>query len=614
MCGIAGLVDSGARFGRAGLARIAAAMGERLRHRGPDDQGVWVAPDGLCALAHRRLAVVDPSPRGHQPMVTADGASGLSFNGEVYNFHALRRAAEARGWRFASHTDSEVVLALFASAEPDPLPTLTGMYAFAVWNGPGRRLLLARDAFGEKPLYWARGDGWLGFASELSALTAIPGFDQRVDPDAVAEYLMLQYVHAPRCIYRGARKLPPGAWTVFDFSAGARPRERAGRHFDFEPREPREPAPVDVAAAAEALRPVLIGAVERCLVSDVPLGAFLSGGIDSSLVVSILTRELGRRVKTFSIGFEGAPDSEHAMAREASAALGCEHHERRLRPDVVAWLPRIAAALDEPLGDTSCLPTYLLSELARTEVTVALSGDGGDELFGGYERYRETVREAEDWRLRLRFLWGMKRPWRPQRAYFSPRLLVMSPPQVRALTGRGPGGHAHELLADWMEQVADRGRPLVHRLRRVDVPTYLPGAVLAKVDRMSMAHALEVRAPLLDRAVAAFAADLPAHLVCHRGVTKPVLRALAGRYLPAAVAGRRKLGFGVPDQGWARAGLLGLCDEVLLCPEARISGVLDREALTNLVQAARRAQRFWINPLWSLLVLELWLRAQEVRG
>jgi asparagine synthase (glutamine-hydrolysing) len=353
--------------------------------------------------------------------------------------------------------------------------------------------------------------------------------------------------------------------------------------------------------------------VARCLVSDVPLGAFLSGGIDSSLVVALMTRELKQRVKTFSIGFTGAPDSEHQMAREASAMLGCEHHERCLEPDVVGWLPRIAAALDEPLGDTSCLPTFLLSAFAREEVTVALSGDGGDELFGGYQRYRETLEEAADWRLRARYLWWTKRPWRAERAYFGPRLLVMSPRQVRDLTGPGPGAHAGRLLAGWMAQVADPARPLVQRLRRIDVPTYLPGAVLAKVDRMSMAHALEVRAPMLDRAVAGFAAALPAGLLFDAGVTKPVLRALAARYLPPAITRRRKLGFGVPDHDWARAGLLALCHEVLLSPDARVAGVLERRALERFVARQGRARRFVINPLWSLLVLELWLRAHPGR-
>ncbi|HTE04546.1 MAG TPA: asparagine synthase C-terminal domain-containing protein, partial [Planctomycetota bacterium] len=362
--------------------------------------------------------------------------------------------------------------------------------------------------------------------------------------------------------------------------------------------------------AADALLPVLLGAVERRLRSDVPLGAFLSGGIDSALVCAMVTRELGRPLHSFSIGFTGSPESEHEQARATAQALGTEHHERMLAPDALALLPEIAAALDEPLGDSSCLPTWLLSRFTREHVTVSLSGDGGDELFGGYGRYRETLDEEADWKRRALWLARQRRAWRAGEAYCGPRWFMLSPDEVGSLAGPAGLAHARALFERWAARIDDDRRPLIHRLREIDADTYMPGAVLAKVDRMSMAFALEVRCPLLDVAVARHAESLPAELVWQHGFSKPVLRTLAARYLPREHWERRKLGFGLPGGAWNSARMLDLCEELLLARDSRAAGVLDRDGLRRFVARQRQPGCFSVFQTWTVLMLECWLRHQ----
>ncbi len=621
MCGIAGIVAWDGRWSREELLAIATAMRDALAHRGPDDAGVWIDPTGTCALAHRRLSILDLSERGRQPMLTPDGLVGLVFNGEIYNDAELRADLQSRGYEMRSQSDAESLLYLFASGQADNLPRLSGMYAFATWNAATRRLLLARDPFGKKPLHIAQGDGWVAFASELSALRRVPGFDASISPEAVAEYLLLQYVHAPRTIHAGAEKLPPGSWAAFtgaDAATGT-PAVRTGRrhsqwqasgqHITPSPYE-RTDAGVLERAAAD-LFPLLLAAVDRRLRSDVPLGAFLSGGIDSALVCAMVTRELGRPLHTFSIGFEGTPESEHELARKAAELLGTEHHEQILSPDAIELLPAIAAALDEPLGDSSCLPTWLLSRFTREHVTVALSGDGGDELFGGYGRYRQTLDEEADWRLRARWLLRHRRGWRAGEAYCGLRWLMFAPEDVLALAGPAAGRHAADLAASLAARIDAGAEPLIHRLRTMDVDTYMPGAVLAKVDRMSMAFALEVRCPLLDRDVAAFAANLPAELCWQHGFSKPLLRTLAARYLPREAVERPKTGFGLPGRSWTQQQILGLCEERLLAPGSRLSGVLDPAGLRRFLQRQRQDGCFSIFQVWTVLMLEAWLAAHD---
>ena len=617
MCGIAGIVDTTGRYDRETLGRIATAMRDTLTHRGPDDAGTWVDPAGECALAHRRLSIVDLSEQGRQPMVTPDGRVGLTFNGEIYNFNDMREDLVMRGYPFASETDSEVLMYLFASAEPGNLTKLEGMYAFGVWNSHRRRLLLARDAFGKKPLYVAQGPGWLAFASELPALLQVPHFNPSISKEALSEYLLLQYVHAPRTIFEHTEKIQPGHWAAFTFGdSGAPPRREDGQHFEFKaqgehvassPYVPLSTEQMD--RAADELRPILIEATERRLMSDVPLGAFLSGGIDSALVVAMMTRELGMDVQSFSIGFKDTDESEHLLAREASELLGTTHHEKMLEPDAIELLPVIAAALDEPLGDSSCLPTYLLSEFTREHVTVALSGDGGDELFGGYGRYRETLREEADWKMRALYMARNRRVWRPGPAYCSLRWLMFMPEDISRLAGPEAGEHAERFRSNWIAEIDDKSRPLMSRMRTIDARTYMPGAVLAKVDRMSMQFALEVRAPLLDRSVARFAETLGAEYTYQNGLTKPILRHLAGRYLPKHYIERKKIGFGLPGKTWTQNDILRLCDDVLLAGDSHLIDMLGRDGVESFVAHQRQENCFSIFQVWTVLVLEYWLRA-----
>jgi asparagine synthase (glutamine-hydrolysing) len=610
MCGIVGMVDYEGRYSSGQLRQLTGRMRDTLTHRGPDDAGLWASPDGRVCLGHRRLSIIDLRPEGRQPMLNEDGRVAVTFNGEIYNFRPLRQELEAAGHRFASRTDSEVLCHLFEDDPDAAVGRLSGMFAFAAWRGPQRELVLARDHFGKKPLYYVRDGAFLAFASELQALQCLPDdLLGGIDPVAVQEYLLLQFVHAPRSIYRNVKKLEPGTCLRIGFDGGCVRHESMKRFFRFEAREPwRWPLGKwrTEESLVETFRAHLIEAVRDRLVADVPVGAFLSGGNDSSLVVAVMARELGVRAKTFSIGFTNSPGSEHVAAREIATHLGCEHHELLVEPSAVDLLPTIAAALDEPNGDSSCLPVYLLSRFARQKVTVAISGDGGDEMFGGYGRYTHTLREATNVYCWLRWLKHNRRRWRAGRAYVSERLLPMTDETLRTLVERLEP-EAERLLAD-MRAVADGRGPVLHRLRTLDADNYLPGAVLTKVDRMSMRFALEVRSPLLDVRLARWAAGLPAW-ACNDGrVAKRVMKRLALLYLPEAIVNRPKQGFGLPDQCWSQDRLLDLADDLLLGPGARVQSYLDGPKLRHHLARQREPGMFSVYQIWELLVLEQWLR------
>jgi asparagine synthase (glutamine-hydrolysing) len=611
MCGIAGVVDYSGGWSTGDLQELTRRMRDSLTHRGPDDAGLWTSPDGRVCLGQRRLSIIDLRPEGRQPMLDEDGRVSVTFNGEIYNFQPLRRELEAAGHRFRSRTDTEVICHLLEGEVVDAVPRLSGMFAFGAWRDPQRELVLARDHFGKKPLYYLRQGAFLAFASELRALMLLPSdLLGEVDPVAVQEYLLLQYVHAPRTIFRHVRKLEPGTFLKVAFGPGQEVRETKRQFYRFRPREPRRwpfgPRPRSEARLVEEFRSVLTEAVRDRLVADVPVGAFLSGGNDSSLIVAVMARELGVRAKTYSVGFGNSPGSEHVAARQIADHLGADHHELLVEPSAVDQLPTIVEALDEPNGDSSCLPVYLLSQFARREVTVALSGDGGDEMFGGYGRYTHTLREAGRVIDRLRYWKNHRRPWKAGDAYLGDRILPMTEPTLRALAGRLEP-ETGRLLAG-MHAVANGGGPVLHRLRELDAATYMPGAVLAKVDRMSMQFALEVRSPLLDTRVAAWAESLPAS-ACNDGVTtKKVLKQLALRYLPPEIVNRPKQGFGVPDQCWSQGRLLDLAEELLLAPGARLASHLDPAALRRHLADQRDPSRFHVYQVWEILVLEQWLR------
>lgn len=604
MCGIAGIINWGKRFSLTELEAIVLAMRDSMSHRGPDDAGIWIDESGGCALAHRRLSIIDLSSSGRQPLSDESGRTWVTFNGELYNFRALRDRLSAEGHQFRTHTDTEVLPHLFEGMDPNRIGELDGMYSFAIWSEHFRRLLIARDPFGKKPLYYSEGPGWFAFASELQALRRVPGFDTTLDRDALSMYLLLQYVPAPQTIFKGARKLAPGHYLELDVSQPGAARIRIGRHADYRPKGPAGERAGST--GLEQLRRLVIEAVDKRLESDVPLGAFLSGGVDSSLVAAIATKELGRNLKTFTIGFDGAEDSEHLAAREIADHLGTEHYERLLKPDAVSLVDEIAERLDEPNGDSSCLPTLLLCQHAKEHVTVALSGDGGDELFGGYGRYRDTLNERGNWKMRLRRHFGGSR-WSPSGAYLSPRWLIFQPEQVGGLM-RGLPDEVKELLGGWRKVLDADDVPLMHRMRHLDAHTYMPGAVLAKVDRMSMQVSLEVRCPLLDREIGRFSENL-GERDCWRppAQTKRLLKQLASDYLPAEWMHRRKLGFGLPANAWSKSEVLAMANQRLLGKDSILQQHVDAAALGDLIAAQAQDQGFSIYQLWPLLILEAWL-------
>lgn len=605
MCGIVGIVDDEGRLAPEQLRRLTTLMRDDLTHRGPDDAGLWSSPDGRVCFGQRRLAIIDLRPEGRQPMLNEDGQVAITFNGEIYNYQALREDLQRRGHHFASRTDTEVLCHLLEGEAADAVPLLDGMFAFAAWRSAARELVLARDPFGKKPLYYLSVGRFLAFASELRPLERLPELLGGIDRAAIHQYLLLQYIPAPRSIYRNIRKVEAGSYLTVRFGWNPVPQARTTRYFRFRATEPTKEATAP-AHPLETLRGHLTEAVRARLMADVPLGAFLSGGNDSSLVVAILARELGVRVKTFSVGFSNSAASEHPAARQIAEHLGTEHHELLVEPSAVDLLPEIAGCLDEPNGDSSCLPVYLLSQFARQHVTVALSGDGGDEIFGGYGRYGDTVREAADPRTRLRWMRHRRRWWSAARAYVGERILPMNAETLADLVDAlEPDAEA---FLQRMMRAARGRRGVLHDLRTLDAATYLPGAVLAKVDRMSMRFALEVRSPFLDRRLATWASRLPARVLNDGKQAKILLKQLALRYLSPEIVYRPKQGFGIPDQCWSRDRLLDLAHDLLLGPGSRITEYLNPVSLRAHLTRQRDPACFHVYQIWEMLILEQWLR------
>lgn len=607
MCAIAGFVSYNARFSRDTLRNLVTQMRDAMTYRGPDDAGVWVSDSGHCALAHRRLSVIDLSEGGRQPMSDPQGKIWVSFNGELYNYRSLRKYLESTGAQFRTQTDTEVLPLLFADMSTEHLSALDGMYSFGLWSESRRSLLLARDPFGKKPLYYSQGPDWFAFASELHALRYVPGFDASIDREAVSLYLLLQYIPDPHSIFTGARKLPPGHHLTLSLSNHGVPLVKIDRHAQFQLAEGTLPGSF-FTGKKEVLRRALIESVEKRLIADVPVGAFLSGGVDSSLVTAIATQELGRDLMTFTVGFEGAADSEHIAAREIATHLSTDHYEQILPQSAVASIDSIAARLDEPNGDSSCLPTLALCQHARSKVTVALSGDGGDELFGGYGRYRDTINESGAWLRRFSRKLGLAKRWSAASAYLSPRWLIFQPDQVQRLLGGIPP-YTEQLLDNWRRKLDDQNHPLVHRMRTLDIYTYLPGAVLAKVDRMSMQVALEVRCPLLDKNIARLSERLSSQ-DCFRAPdqTKWILKELASDYLPKEWMTRRKIGFGLPAASWSKDSILRRAKEVLLREDGPLAEILDAKERRAIFESQSQLGGFSIYQIWPLLILESWLR------
>jgi asparagine synthase (glutamine-hydrolysing) len=595
MCGIAGLFSAQRAVPEAGARdALVRRMTGTIAHRGPDDEGIWHDAQGRCSLGHRRLSIIDTSAAGHQPMVEASGRWVISYNGEIYNFQELRAQLQACGITFRGRTDTEVLMQALALWGVDALPRLDGMFALAAFDRESGQLILARDAFGEKPLYYAElAGGGLAFASELQAIEAVPDVGLHIGLDAVAELLMFQYIGAPRTIYSSISKLPPAHWLIA--YPGQAPK--IGKYFEFRPGSTGfDHRPVE--ELADELEEILVRSLRRRLVSDVPLGAFLSGGVDSSTVCALIRRRLDVPLKSFSIGFQGASESEHEVARAFAEHLGTEHHDKIIAPNTSEFLLNIGRVLDEPNADSSCLPTYLLSAFARETVTVALSGDGGDEMFAGYDRYFATLDEASQKR---------GEPWQPGYVYYSNRILVSVEEHIRELLGFVPSG-ANDHLARLRGEVDRTDVPLFCRLRQTDVDNYMPGAVLPKVDRMSMQHSLEVRTPFLSIELARFAERLPQQVLYNGTHGKRVLREIAYRYLPRDLVDLPKKGFGLPMSRWGQNELIQVASSLLESPDSRVAAALGHDAIARFMQRQRSPGGFVTYQTWALTMLESWLR------
>ena len=573
-------------------------MNATIVHRGPDQGSVDAY--GRCLLGNRRLAVIDLRS-GDQPVASESGDVVAVFNGELYNFRALRAELEAKGHDVLGTGDTPVIPHLYEEHGAGFAERLEGMFAVALWDRARERLVLARDRVGKKPLLWTRlPDGTLAFASELKALLQVPGISREVDPDAIDAYLALQYVPGPRTALRGIQKVPPGHVLVAEGGS-----ERLERYWKLEPRRER-------LADAEWLarvRTEVTAAVESRLVADVPLGALLSGGIDSSIVVGLMAQASAEPVRTFTIGFPDERYDERRYARIVAERFGTRHEELVVEPDPQELLPRLAATFDEPLGDEAVLPTYLVSELARRHVTVALCGDGGDEAFAGYERYvahrLASLPAPPGAAALLRRLSNEPRSALTRAARLLEAAAAPRAERYARLVEVFPEGLRHELLgrARPTSELLGPARDLTS-LQLLDAETYLPGDLLLKSDLASMAHSLELRSPLLDRRVLELGVSLPDSLKTRRLTGKVALRRAFADLIPPEIAARGKTGFGVPISRWFREELRDLAGDLLLGGRGRIR----REAAERLLREHWSGERDHGHRLWCLVMLELWER------
>ena len=626
MCGIAGKLYTDRA--RAIDPRTLDAMTDALAHRGPDARGTFVA--GAVGLGHRRLSIIDLSPDANQPMIGPSGAV-LTFNGEIYNFAPLRAALAGEGYRFRTRSDTEVLLALYERRGERCVDDLIGMFAFAIWDPARRRLFCARDRLGKKPLYYYAGGGTFSFASEAAALLVDPEVPVAIDPGAIHHYLTLHYVPSPQTAYTGVCKLPP-AHTLTWQEDGRVSVQRYWRP-SFEPKHDR---PVD--ELAEELWHLVREATRIRLFSDVPLGAFLSGGTDSSAIVAAMREVLGAhgKIETFSIGFRESEFNELGYAAETARRYGTQHHELLVTPDAAAALPELVAHHGEPFSDPSSIPTYYLAQLTRKDVTVALSGDGGDEAFGGYSRYVWAwlaglfdgwPREIVSLLARLaRFAGGLAGAPRPLRVAGQYVTDAVAPDDERylAMAGHFPPWERQAMYTpefrarlvgrpdtpQWFQETLAGGdaRGALDRYIDNDLRGYLGDGIMAKVDIASMSHSLEVRAPLLDHRIIEFGARLPADLK-QRGFKRRVLFKRAVRdHLPAAILTRPKRGFGIPLAAWLRGPLRPMLDDLVLGPRLAARGIFSPPALRRLCDEHQSQRADHGHKLWNLMVLELWAR------
>lgn len=636
MCGIAGIFRlDGAPLSPEARGHVT-AMTDAMRYRGPDGAGVW--QNGPLCLGHRRLSIIDLSG-GAQPMHSTDGALSVVFNGEIYNFKELREGLEKSGAVFATNSDTEVILEAYRRWGANCLARFDGMFAFALWDAKKSRLFLARDRFGKKPLFYTAQNGLFCFASELTPLTLVPGLSFTLDAGAIMRYLAYEYVPAPGTPYAEVSTLPPSFFLTVSESG-----THLERWWDM-------PMPVDDEKRDDyelcgELRTLMVRAVRRRMISDVPLGVFLSGGIDSTVITGLMAHASTAPVRTFSIGFREASYDETRYARLAARAFDTEHHEEILSAEECAdRLPDIVRSMDVPMADASVAPTWLLSRLARQHVTVALGGDGADELWAGYEHYFafEMARRFNSWPAFARRAFEAVVPHLPASAgYVNLRLALQTflrgaaaPDWQRIqilLTALPPAMQRKILLRDWLAENADMleperlfastraqydhwqptgaARPIA-RAFHVYARQFLPEDILVKVDRCSMMHSLEVRAPFLDRDVAEFTARLPLRCKLHGIKGKFLLKKAMADLLPPQILHRNKRGFQIPVAAWLRGRMRPLLEDLLAADRLRAQGIFDPHGVRRLMDEHFSGKADWRKPLWTILVLQLWLGAHK---
>ena len=629
MCGIGGFLLPAKTSPREELESRLCAMVATLRHRGPDDEGVWT--DDRAGLAHARLSIIDLSPAGHQPMASADTTVWITFNGEIYNFAEIRRDLEKAGYRFRSRSDTEVIVNGWHAWGPRIFARLRGMFAVAIWDRRSQRLILARDRIGKKPLYYTTAADAFLFGSEIKALLAWPGVPRAPDLSTIDRYLTWGYVPAPFTAFKGIQKLAAAHYLVVEASADGFTEPELVRYWRLP-----EPRTLRRRRSFADLRHELVGQLEDAvrlrMVSDVPLGAFLSGGVDSSAVVAMMARIGGGTVKTFSIGFSARQYDETYYARMVAQRYATEHQELVVKPDAVTVLPRLVWHYGEPFADPSAIPTYYVSEMARRQVTVALNGDGGDESFLGYNRYKAMRLVSRVDRMPQWSRTGLERflalaPGSVQRRFKIPRIReVLQAPEeqpgrryaftIVAFTDCDKEDGYSELMGvqgersalDLFEPYFAEADSLVAGANWTDLHTYLPDDLMVKVDVASMAHGLESRSPLLDHVLMEWAAGIPEEVRMARGVTKALFKSAMEPYLPAELIYRPKKGFSPPLGHWFRNDLKELAYDTLLSRSATERGLFRPEYVRLLLDEHCGLARDHHTRLWALLMLELWFQ------